>query len=319
MRSIERAARTALLLTALAAGLLAPGCADTIQIANGSGSQAGVLVDGQDGGGPFSDRGFLTGGASVAVGSLDASPDGNEAVGFTNHRPPRYATTPWTGGTDSFTVDFRPKITVPVTVWIVKGPFAQQRQHAIDACIQTSAIWDAERIGIGFSQFQVIDATGDPQAAAHFAFPNGDLGDVVWQPLRDDIGFTAGRLNIYWVDTVNGSTTTGWSNFGAQIAMGRNTGDELLVHEIGHALSLTHINALADFDQTNIMHNASNTREFISEGQLFRGHLDSDSMVNAIYNARPGEITRDCSLNASTPLCPDVERRLWADGAFPAN
>jgi len=185
------------------------GCADELHVVNGSEDEVGVLVDGQDGGGAFSDRGFLTNAAVLGVGNLDVSPDSNEAVGFTTHRPPYYAATAWTDGADDFDIDFKPKISVPVTVWIVKGPFAQQRQHAIDACIQTSAIWNAERMGIGFSTFQVIDATGDPEASAHFAFPNGDLGDVVWQPLRDDIGFTAGRLNIYWVDTVNGSTTTG--------------------------------------------------------------------------------------------------------------
>jgi hypothetical protein len=298
--------------------LAAAGCQDTLQISGGSGNEVGAIVDGQDSGGTVNDRGFLTVAASVGVGNLSAGPT-NESVGFTNRRPPRYETTAWTAGTDSLPVDFQPEIQIPVTVWIVKGPFADQRDHAIDACIQTSAIFNAERLGVAFSQFQIIDATADPDAPNHYAFPNGDLGDVVWAPLRNEIGFTTGRLNIYWVDTVNGSTTTGWSNFGAQIAMGRNTGDELLSHEMGHAFSLAHINGLATFDQTNVMHNASNTREFLTEGQLFRGHLDSDSILNDVYNARPGEITRDCGLNAATSTCPAIGRRLWADGAFPAN
>jgi len=294
------------------------GCQDTLQISGGSGNEVGVLVDGQDSAGAVNDRGFLTSAASVGVGNLTAGAT-NESVGFTNRRPPRYEATAWTGGTDSLPVAFRPQIQIPVTVWIVKGPFAAQRDHAIDACIQTSAIFNAERMGVAFSQFQIIDATGDPDAPSHHAFPNGDLGDVVWAPLRNDIGFTAGRLNIYWVDTVNGSTSTGWSNFGAQIAMGRNTGDELLSHEIGHAFSLTHINGLATFDQTNVMHNASNTRAFLTEAQLFRAHLDPDSILNDIYNARPGETTRNCGLNTATATCPAIGRRLWADGAFPAN
>jgi hypothetical protein len=313
--SVSGRSRLALLVVALATA----GCADTIHLVNGSGNEVGLLLDGQDGGGSFSDRGVLTTAANVGVGSLTASAASNEVAGFTNHRPPRYRATPWTGGDDTFDVDFQPRISVPVTVWIVKGPFNDQRQHAIEACIRTSAIWNAERMGVAFSTFQVIDATADPQASDHFAFPNGDVGDVVWKPLRDDIGFTAGRLNIYWVDTVNGSTTSGWSNFGAQIAMGRNTGDELLVHEIGHAMLLTHTNGQPTFDQTNIMHSASNTREFITEGQLFRAHLHSSSMINAIYNARPGEITRNCGLLDASALCPNINRRLWADGAFPAN
>ncbi|MGH9361050.1 MAG: hypothetical protein ACRD2T_03980, partial [Thermoanaerobaculia bacterium] len=125
--------------------------------------------------------------------------------------------------------------------------------------------------------------------------------------------------NIYWVDTVNGGTGTGWSNFGAQIAMGRNTGDELLSHEIGHAFSLTHTDGNANFDVENVMASASNTRQFVTEGQLFRAHLNPSSGINALYNARPGQITRNCSFGATGPLCPVIQRRLWADGAFPAN
>lgn len=240
-------------------------------------------------------------------------------MGFTIGRPPRRIATPWTGGNDTFNLDFKNAIQIPVTVWIVKGPFATQRQHAIEACIRTSAIWRAERVGVDFNPFQVIDATGDPQAAAHFAFPNGDLGDSVWRPLRDDIGFTPGRVNIYWVDTVNGLTTNGWSNFGNQIAMGRLTGDELLSHEIGHSFSLTHTDDNANFDHTNVMWSASSNRQFLSEGQLFRAHLNPGSTINATYAARPGEITRNCNLGDASAGCPTIQRRLWADGTFPAN
>jgi hypothetical protein len=294
------------------------GCGDQLNISNGAGSEVGILLDGQDAAGAVNDRGILTTAAALGVGELSAGAS-NEVVGFTSERPPRYVATPWTSGNDSFPVAFNPRIEVPVTVWIVKGPFAAQRDHAIEACIRTSAIWRDERMGVEFSTFQVIDATADPQAASHFAFPNGDVGDSVWKPLRDDIGFTAGRINIYWVDTVNGSTTSGWSNFGAQIAMGRNTGDELLSHEIGHGFSLTHTDGNANFDVTNVMASASNTRQFLTEGQLFRAHLNPTSGVNAIYNARAGELTRACSFADASPQCPSIFRRLWADGAFPAN
>jgi hypothetical protein len=291
---------------------------DTLTLSSGSGSPIGVLVDGQDASGAVNDRGFITNGTSVGVGSL-TSGTSNETVGFTQNRPPNYLSTPWTAASDAFTDSFAPRIQVAVTVWIVKGPFADQKAHAVEACIRTSAIWNAERMGLAFSQFQIIDATVDPEAPDHYAFPNGDGGDVVWQPLRDDIGFTAGRLNIYWVDTVSGSTTNGWSNFGAQIAMGRNTGDELLSHEIGHAFSLEHTDAHANFDNTNIMDSTSNTREFVTEGQLFRAHLDPGSIINSVYNARPGEVTRDCGFSSGGTLCPLIDRRLWADGTFPAN
>ena len=158
----------------------------TINVINGSGQPVGVMVDGQDSGSQINDRTVISAASAIGVGGLSASPQTNEVTGFTNDRPPKYLSTPWTGGTDAFNLDFRPVIGIPVTVWIVKGPFATQRQHAIEACIRTSAIWHNERRGVIFTPFTIIDATGDPEAPAHYAFPNGDAGDVVWKPLRDD-------------------------------------------------------------------------------------------------------------------------------------
>jgi hypothetical protein len=296
--------------------LVLTSCSDVLHISN-AGGPVGVLLDGQDDTGNVNDRGYITTASKIDVTYTAGT--SNEVVGFTNARPPRLVTTPWTNEVDYFDLDFRPLIQVPVTVWIVKGPFVDQQNHAIEACIRTSTIWNAERMGVDFSQFEVLDATGNPKASAHFAFPNGDVGDSVWKPLRDDIGFTAGRLNIYWVDTVNGLTTNGWSNFGAQIAIGRNSGDELLSHEIGHAFSLTHTDADSNFDDTNVMWSASNRRQYLTEGQLFRAHLDPTSILNDVYDARPGETTRSCPYAPPSESCPAIDRRLWADGTFPPN
>lgn len=296
------------------------GCTDTIAVINGSGQPVGLLVDGQNGSNQLNDQAFTSGASPINVGDLSLSTQSNEVTGFTNDRPPKYLSTTWTSGSDTFNLDFRPVIGIPVTVWIVKGPFAEQRQHAIEACIRTSAIWRNERMGVIFTPFQIIDATGDPEAPAHYAFPNGDVGDSVWKPLRDDIGFVPGQLNIYWVDTVNGGTGNGWSNFGAQVVMGKNTGDELLSHEIGHAFSLTHVDTDTNFNTENIMHSASNTRQYATEGQLFRAHLNPSSILNGLYNARPGELTRTCGYsNTATFPCPSIQKRVWADGGFPAN
>jgi len=307
-------------ISVLLLALFAAAC-DTLRFSNGSGQPIGVMVDGQNGGTNWHDHSVITTTTSASFDNINSAvaPSLNEVAAFTNNRPPKQMAAPWTGATEAFDVSFANRIQIPVTVWIVKGPFAAQRTHAIEACIRTSAIWYAERMGVDFSPFQVKDATADPDAPAHFAFPNGDAGDVVWAPLRTDIGFDAGRLNIYWVDTVNGATTSGWSNFGAQIAMGRQTGDELLSHEIGHAFSLTHTDGNANFNDENIMWSASNARQFITEGQLFRAHLNPGSIINAVYNARPGETTRTCAFGVGGPQCPVIQKRIWAGGGFAAN
>ena len=128
-----------------------------------------------------------------------------------------------------------------------------------------------------------------------------------------------------------GNTGTGVSNFDAQIAMGQQTGDELLVHEIGHALDLRHLNTTApddfnppnvrvQFDNTNIMHNASNVRAFITEGQTVRMHWNPSSIVWTLapdvgqFSPRP-----ECLHLEQSGACPLIYRRIWADGTFLAN
>jgi len=301
-------------------------CGDTITLQNASGD-VGVLVDGQENGSVVNDRGHVAGGSgdvevNVAFLSSAAAPNRNEAIGFGEDRSTRRLAAPWTDSGDDFDLELGNRISVPVTVWIVQGPFGDQFDHAVDACIQTSVIWDAERVGIRFSAFDVKDATADPDIDD--AIRNSTGGDSRnWDDFSDDIGFDEGRINIYWINTVDGLTTQGWSDFGARIVMGKNTGDELLAHEIGHAFSLRHpdacTNVNANFDQTNLMWPCSSIREFVAEGQIFRAHFNATSSINNLYGKRPGQPTVGCGDSNQTPECPTLERRLWADGTFPVN
>ena len=104
------------------------------------------------------------------------------------------------------------------------------------------------------------------------------------------------------------------------MAIAAGAGSELLAHELGHDLALEHIDdRVADFDPTNIMHSASNIREFLTEGQLFRAHLRQNSALNLVYGARPGLPIRNCDRDTLTLDCPSIAKRLWADGVFPPN
>ncbi len=304
------------------------GC-DYVRVQDAVGD-VGLLVDGRNRSDSaiVNDRGRTrdaTGEISISVGSLAlaSSPNKNEAIAFGEDRAPVRVSTDWTDSTgDEFPVALASILSLPVTVWIVQGPFASQRDHAIDACIQTASIWDAERMGVRFSSFVVRDATSDPDIDD--AILNSVGGDARnWDDFSDNIGFDAGRINIYWINTVNGSTTTGWSDFGARIVMGRNTGDELLVHEIGHGFSLRHPRSCggstADFDATNVMWPCSSSREYLTEGQVFRSHFNTSSSVNNLYNARPGQPTLNCQTANQSPACPGLTRRLWDDGTYLSN
>lgn len=303
-----------LVTVTLAAGLMA--CDDQVILSNTSGQENGLLVDGQKGGSDVSDETFTSVATTINVGSFSAAMS-NEVVAFTNRRPMAIETpVAWTIGSNNVNLPFKDEIVIPVTVWIVKGPFVDQRDRAIDACVTTSSIWNNERMGVRFGPFQIKNATGDPQASNYFNFNCG-----MQAGLQADIGEDANRINVYYVETVDGGSGRGQacaigSDF---VAMGNTTNDELLVHEFGHDFALTHVDGLANFNQTNILHSASSTREFVTEAQLFRAHLTSGSALNLVYNARPGEPTRNCAFNADTPQCPRLDKRIWADGVFPAN
>jgi hypothetical protein len=174
-------------------------------------------------------------------------------------------------------------------------------------------------MGLRFSNFEIVDATGDSDAATYFNFDCSLKNGI-----ETDIGKTNGIINIYYVDRVDGGTGRGNAcSIGSDfVAMASNTGDELLSHELGHDFGLTHIDADTDFDQTNVMHSASNTRQYMTEGQTFRAHVKPMSALNDanIYNARPGKPTRNCPRTTSNNECPRNNKRIWSDGAsFPAN
>lgn len=302
------------------------GCEDSIKVNNSSGD-VGLLIDGEDSGVYVNDRGRTGNGNgqldfNVGALSLSSPPNRNEAIAFGEDRAPQRSAMAWTSGSDDFTMSLGNRISIPVTVWIVQGPFAEQRDHAIEACIRTSAIWDAERVGIRFNQFEIRDATTDPDITDAILNSTGGDGRN-WDDFSNDIGFISGRINVYWINTVEGSTTTGWSDFGGRIVMGRNTGDELLSHELGHALSLRHPSSCGspstNFDGTNVMWPCSNSREFLSEGQVFRAHFNNSSSINNLYNARVDQPTVSCINETNTAECPALHRRLWDDGAYPAN
>jgi hypothetical protein len=296
--------------------LAAVACVDKVALSGTSGNPNGLLVDGQESSGQVNDSGFVSTNNTIPVGKL-ASGTSNEVTAFTSRRPVAFTSAPWTSGTDNIPVPFASEIQIPVTVWIVQGPFNTQRARAIDASITTTGIWRSERMGVAFAPFQIVDATADPDASSYYDFTCAQQNGI-----ETDIGQTAGRINIYYVDTVDSGTGRGQAcSIGSDfVAMGSNTGNELLSHELGHDFWLSHVNALvANFNQTNVMHSASNTRQFLSEGELFRAHLANNSALNFLYAARPGEPTRDCPRDTANLACPTIQRRLWADGTFPSN
>jgi hypothetical protein len=107
--------------------------------------------------------------------------------------------------------------------------------------------------------------------------------------------------------------------------MGRYTHGLLMAHELGHAFNLSHTTgpgSVGLFDTTNVMHNNSSSREYLTEGQNYRVVYDALSSINDLYRVREGQPTRACPHHyvESNLTCPPIQKRIWADGAsWPPN
>ncbi len=308
---------------------------DRVTFTNGGTGENGILVGGMKNGSPLYDERFTgPAGSDIPVGNFTAPPVPRGAViAFTGGRAPTLKTVEWTKDSETVTLDFEKEYDIPVTVWIVSGDFNKQRELAIRAAEKTSQIWSDERQGIRFSVFDDIkDATGKADGRySKNPFNCNNMGDAI----QRDIGATPGMINVYYVDmveTTRGVLSTSGVLCAANnlIALGQNTSDHLLAHELGHIFTLEHIDHLStdsptasgpvNFDRTNVMHPASNERNYLTEGQTYRAVNNKDSAINldTLYNARPGMPTASnycgTASDARDPTCPPVQKRIWKDG-----
>jgi len=293
----------------------ATGNPDIIRINNTqSGEEIGVLIDGNIASVAINDSAFVSIDSDVELSEISGS---GEAIIFNNRRPPTLRQNiSWTTDKDILSATMPDETLIPVTVWILHAPFTTNRANAIDWSLTTSMIWENERMGVGFEDYEIIDATNDPNAANYLTFTCS-----IRTNMMNDIGSKPGRINIYIVETVDGGTSRGQAcSIGSDfVAMASGAGTELLSHEIGHNFGLLHIDSRSDFNRTNVMHSASNTRQYFSEGQLFRAHFNPNSALNDTYNVRPGLPTRNCGHLQTSNQCPDIGKRIWDDGTFRPN
>jgi hypothetical protein len=303
---------------------------DQVTLSNTSGNPIGLLIDGKLGGSFANDKTYVSPGSPALVGQF-SSINGNkpnEIMAFTQDRPPAvFSHVPWTPGNDNIAVPFANKILIPVTIWIVYGDFNSASTKALNDVLTTSTIYGTERVGVDFSTVNIIDATTNPKAAKYYDYDYYTMA----AGLKADIGYVPGQVNIYYVHAMNWSGIL-YTNSGEArqegapwIMLGSAAMNVVLAHEIGHLMALAHVHSGAPtqwFDYTNMMTTSgSPSSRFITEGQVLRMHLSSNSVLNTLYNARPGLLIRDCNPTSTkaTDTCPGVQKRIWADGTYPAN
>jgi hypothetical protein len=292
----------------------------TLRFVSGTGAPNGALVSDRSSTPTASHLGFATAADNVNVGARSGL---GEVITFSRDRPVALQPALWatTFGNQTVSVPFANVFDTAVTIWVVAGPFATTQQTALTLWQTAQQIFVDERLGVHLSPVEIVDATTNAKAASYAAFSCG-AGNAGVTSLAADIGARPGRINVYLVGLVDGSTSRGnaCAIGGGFVAIAAGSGAELLAHELGHDFGLEHIDDLfADFNPSNVMHSASNSRQYLTEGQLFRAHLRPNSAINQVFGLRPGLPTRNCDRDTLTLDCPAIARRLWADGGFPPN
>ncbi len=219
---------------------------------------------------------------------------------------------PWTDGPgDRLDVNLTPRLQMPVTVWIVWALPNTPAQVLLDA-ERADQLYGTMNCGIQVVA-TVTDATANPNALSLLDRRCDQAGT-----LRSGIGFTSGRLNVYYIreprnrddEPGRGAWCGGLDLVSSPTDDDKNTilvstgeaDNETLAHEIGHALSLRHTNAVTAIPATNIMHSPGSNRDSLTEGQCFRCNVEAQSALNR-NGVRVGP-TRPCPHDASDAACP---------------
>jgi hypothetical protein len=374
-------------IIAILAGIMwweAPPPSDVIHFMNGSTELKAVLIDGTLGTEFQNDRSptpSVTTETSITLDNFtnvvsqdieyfinqshDDLPHTGEMIVFADNRPPlTVSKVDWK--TDGTTIDVTLPgiINVPIKIWIVNSDnpngltYSVIKDQAVAAVVRANQIYLNEKQGIVLTPDSVVDnykdKTNDSNASQFSRFTCLTMANNI----KTLIGHQSGMLNVYYVaqadkEGLSGSYSPYYGTFcNDVIAVGIKAGDDLLVHELGHAFSLGHVGDpfyASAFDQLNVMHESSTWRAYLTEGQTYRQVTNSpESALNnpAIYSftppiTPPGSPLRNCRHFLSREVrvdiggihnlsqwvqqseksdCPVVEKRIWADGAgWPPN
>jgi len=266
---------------------------------NTSSDNAVIVLDARRAGRCVKDEVQRTTGA-VSVGSVLSNSDCNSnAAVFSDDNAMAFFTpvSVWSDPLgDLLTLDLAPMWQVPTTVWVMRGPFADTRDRVLADFARANQLYNKMNCGISFSAPVINDATADSDTPGllNATCPDANL---LWKR----IGFTNGRLNIYYLNLSQGR---GWWCEDNTILIGSGADNESLTHEFGHAFSLRHSDNIVGIGGNNLMIAGGGGRNYFTIGQCFRCNVEHNSTLNS--NAIRTGPKRNCPDVNANPSCPKL-------------
>jgi hypothetical protein len=310
----------------LAAAAVLPG-QDQVVLQNDSQQPNGLIVWGQFSSGELSKE-FTDQPATADVGSVDlALLKANELVAFTSDRAPAYKAFLWTAGADTAQASYPNVVNLRVRVWVLcydaacsNGPLPQAVRDDITTRLAgANTLFAAQSAGIRFDLTDsnvISDQTGNTAKKNKYKdFSGCGLSGLVKDLLDKQ------AMNFYLVRSVDNEFSRGNTCWRANIAvLGHLAGAGLIAHETGHNHWLQHaeyFSELSALGTKNIMHSLSTERTYLSEGEIYRMHFETQSVLNRKTGSSEPPVSRtearSCAASKELKPCPSIGTRLWPD------
>ncbi len=332
----------------LAAGLIGSTTEDHVVLQNTSGNENGLLVWGEWGRTEMKQVQHTPDTDIHSFGNAKQNPTGaNEVVAFTIGRPlATQSGVDWKDGATSVTLTYPDVYRLNLKIWVLcpdticSNTLSADKRTDLDSfLIWSNARLEQERTGLVLQKAGtdlISDQTTNQIKRTryhNFVTPDNDVTPndcSSLSMLTDQSMIESNAFNIYMVGTVDGEPGKGHVCVTADLAnpsniaiVGASALWGTILHELGHDLSLSHIDGMTGFGKSNLMYSDSATRKYLSEGQVFRIHFSCLSALNrGIFAGLPqrpaprncdASVPSDCLSQNQLAVCPREGTWLFPD------